>query len=251
MKKTIVIFFCFLNILCYSQQIHVQYIYVKSPIVTLHENLYINNKKNVISIQDSIISNARITNNLNPDAPKSVKSPAMYYISDLSINDKKDFYYLDNIDSEVFFVYDKNVPQPKWTIYKSDKKKIAGYECFKAEGTFRGSNITAYYSPKLPYSAGPYKFFGLPGLILFVKVKDKAFDIWKAEKVEIENFDKIKFKPELNQYEKIEMRHFVNMKDEKGLLFEKKIQKDAPLGSTYKSLVPNNRFGVEKKYEWE
>ncbi len=47
------------------------------------------------------------------------------------------------------------------------------------------------------------------------------------------------------------MRHFVNMKDEKGLLFEKKIQKDAPLGSTYKSLVPNNRFGVEKKYEWE
>lgn len=250
MKKLLTTIFCFSIIILYAQQIKIRYIYVKSPIVTLYENLYIKNK-NVLSVQDSLFSNERSTNNLNPNAPINIKSPKIYFISDINNDIKRDFYYLDNIDSDVFFVYDKDIPRPEWKIDKNDTKKILGYNCYKAEATFRGSKIIAYYTTSLPYSTGPYKFYGLPGVILYVQVQDKSYDIWKADKIEIDNKDKIEFKPILNKYQKLDMRKFVKLKDEHQIKFNKKIEKDAPFGSVVSKSTSVMRFRVEQKYEWE
>ena len=43
---------------------------------------------------------------------------------------------------------------------------ICDYPCKKSKADFRGRCWTVWYTPLLPYSDGPWKFCGLPGLVL-------------------------------------------------------------------------------------
>jgi GLPGLI family protein len=47
---------------------------------------------------------------------------------------------------------------------------VCGYKSQKATCNFGGRSWVAWFAPELPYSDGPYKFNGLPGLI--VKISD-------------------------------------------------------------------------------
>ena len=48
----------------------------------------------------------------------------------------------------------------------NESKKIGIFKCFKAIGTFRGRDYTAWYTNEIPLPYGPWKLQGLPGLIL-------------------------------------------------------------------------------------
>jgi GLPGLI family protein len=52
-----------------------------------------------------------------------------------------------------------------WQLY-DEQKRILSYTCQKATCTFRGRHYTAWFAPEIPIKEGPYKFGGLPGLIL-------------------------------------------------------------------------------------
>lgn len=67
------------------------------------------------------------------------------------------------------------VEEPKfaWKIL-SDKQKIGEYNTQKATTEFGGRKWTAWFSSDIPFQDGPYKFSGLPGLI--VKIEDEAKD---------------------------------------------------------------------------
>jgi hypothetical protein len=43
------------------------------------------------------------------------------------------------------------------------------YPCQKATATFKGRNYEAWFTQSIPFSDGPYKFSGLPGLILEIR----------------------------------------------------------------------------------
>ncbi|HAY3549669.1 GLPGLI family protein [Elizabethkingia meningoseptica] len=51
-----------------------------------------------------------------------------------------------------------------------DKKKIGEFDAQKAETTFAGRKWIAWFTTEIPFQDGPYKFRGLPGLI--VKIED-------------------------------------------------------------------------------
>lgn len=76
------------------------------------------------------------------------------------------------IHDAVFFDYyifeDDNEPQ-KWAIVADSVKTILGYKCRKAVCSYRGRDYEAWYAPDISVSAGPWKFSGLPGLIMNVQ----------------------------------------------------------------------------------
>ncbi len=67
--------------------------------------------------------------------------------------------------SLVFVFYDEKSIIPEWNI-KKDVKVIAGYNCQKATTNYLGREWIVYYSPEIPINYGPWKLWGLPGLIL-------------------------------------------------------------------------------------
>ncbi|MGI4762538.1 MAG: GLPGLI family protein [Janthinobacterium lividum] len=54
-----------------------------------------------------------------------------------------------------------------WVI-TPDRASRAGYACQRATTTFGGRQWEAWFTREVPVSEGPYKFFGLPGLIVQV-----------------------------------------------------------------------------------
>ncbi len=60
--------------------------------------------------------------------------------------------------------------QLSWKIVPDTVQEVAGYTCKMATTTFAGRNYVAWFTLEVPISEGPYKFSGLPGLI--VKICD-------------------------------------------------------------------------------
>lgn len=81
-------------------------------------------------------------------------------------NDKSEITFSEVIENVRFGYKEKNTLM-KWKI-TSEKKNILMYECYKAETNFGGCRFIAWYTRDIPINDGPYKFSGLPGLILEV-----------------------------------------------------------------------------------
>lgn len=54
---------------------------------------------------------------------------------------------------------------PVWEIGQ-ETKEILGYQCRRATCGFRGRVWVVWFTPEIPVSEGPWKLFGLPGLVL-------------------------------------------------------------------------------------
>jgi GLPGLI family protein len=100
--------------------------------------------------------------------------------------------------------YREKTPKQDWTL-QNGTVTVAGYLCKKAVCKFRGRNYTAWYAPDIPVGNGPWKFGGLPGLILKVYDKDRFY---VAECVKVEyNVKKFAIKmPNYQRYKEIERR---------------------------------------------
>ncbi|WP_289016501.1 GLPGLI family protein [uncultured Culturomica sp.] len=72
------------------------------------------------------------------------------------------------------YIYMEREPVFDW-IFTSDTLTVLGYLCKKATCLFRGRYYTAWYAPDIPLSNGPWKFNGLPGLILKVEDADRDY----------------------------------------------------------------------------
>lgn len=68
------------------------------------------------------------------------------------------------------FEYEDQAGPMDWKIQQVPDTIINSYSCKQARLNFRGREYTAWFSPEVPINDGPWKFMGLPGLI--VKVED-------------------------------------------------------------------------------
>jgi GLPGLI family protein len=57
------------------------------------------------------------------------------------------------------------LPAIAWQL-NTDTKQVLGYNCQKAIGAYKGRVYTVWFTQDLPYSFGPWKLNGLPGVIL-------------------------------------------------------------------------------------
>ena len=70
----------------------------------------------------------------------------------------------DNILTKLFFIRD-TLNNFKWKA-TNENKQILGYKCTKASLNYRGRDFIAWYTDAIPLQFGPWKFGGLPGLII-------------------------------------------------------------------------------------
>ena len=64
-----------------------------------------------------------------------------------------------------FFIYEDELNAQDWQLEDSTKT-VMNYNCIKASCHFRGREWTAWFTPDIPISNGPWKLGGLPGLIM-------------------------------------------------------------------------------------
>lgn len=95
--------------------------------------------------------------------------------------------YYDDIGNEEY-EYKEKISY-KWKL-GSKTKTILGYKCKNAFVEYGGRNWEAWYTIEIPLNTGPYKFKGLPGLI--IKINDSTYsydfevvDIKKKEKLHL------------------------------------------------------------------
>jgi len=86
-------------------------------------------------------------------------------------NKNKNFVQIMMMPYYYVFETEDNVP---WKI-EADTKKINNYNLQKATAVFGGRNWTAWFTPDINIPEGPYKFRGLPGLVLYVEDDKKDF----------------------------------------------------------------------------
>jgi GLPGLI family protein len=107
-----------------------------------------------------------------------------------------------------YFEYIEDFEIPKWTIHK-ETQKILSHPCKKATCRFRGRDYVAWYATDIPISRGPYKFAGLPGLIL--KIADTE-NLYSFECIAIEkSADRIYEDKKKTEAVPVTREEFINM----------------------------------------
>lgn len=86
------------------------------------------------------------------------------------------------------------LPVIEWKIEK-ETKSILNYKAQKASAHFRGRDYIAWFTPEIMISDGPFKFHGLPGLILKIKSTDGEY-AYEAYSIKL-NLYKSAYKSEL------------------------------------------------------
>ena len=62
--------------------------------------------------------------------------------------------------------YDEPFSEIDWLIVEDSTKTILDYQCIMATTDFHGRKWTVWFTPEIPMQDGPWKFCGLPGLIM-------------------------------------------------------------------------------------
>jgi hypothetical protein len=140
-----------------------------------------------------------------------------------------------------------------WKLFAGDEKMISGYKCYKAGLTWRGRSYTAYYTLDIPLPFGPYKFKGLPGLILSLhSTTHDELHTWTASfiKSPYTITTDLPIREADLDGKRITLFQFEHLRDE---LIRKDIQvQHARLNqNALLTKVVHERNGVEKIYEWE
>ena len=239
---------CVLTIFCvistYAQQIKVEYLFIKSPIAKVKEHLYHNGKQTIL-IQDSI---TQFLNNTN-DGYDNRTTFASKITSKNSQGQFREFLLTDTANQQEFTINDV-VKKLEWTISPKKTKKILNYLCLEAKTEFRGRKYTVYFTKDLPYNIGPYKFFGLDGLILEISADNLSYYIWKAQSIDLDNKDNISYKLSDRNINTISLKEFVEKKDAERTKFMSEIEiPDFLKGDT--TTIISNRNTIETLYEWE
>lgn len=143
----------------------------------------------------------------------------------------------DSFENQMFFSikYDyfviTSTDKMNWKLEK-ETKQAGKFTLHKATTDFGGRQWTAWFAPEFPFQEGPYKFRGLPGLILEIYDSENVFHYTFIESKNLaKTFDTSDFlethygkKPinvSLKQYQKVELDSYNNVIEELNQLREK------------------------------
>lgn len=107
-----------------------------------------------------------------PDFAKIIKKPKFTY-EIVKIYPQMKQQFIDDISMEGQYGYESNL-KFKWDILP-ENEVIGEYKVQKATTEFGGRKWVAWFSKDIPFQDGPYKFCGLPGLIVKIEDSEKNY----------------------------------------------------------------------------
>ena len=168
-----------------------------------YSSLYLNNrsfeKKTVLKIESP-----KSINDTLGDSPEKINEliySSNFNLKKIYFDEEGDALYKNFKDSiilnrrilsssESLLIYEPKFCKINWLLIDSSKK-IGEFICQKAKAEFRGREYEAWYTLKIPVSNGPWKFHGLPGLIIQVKTIDNKYnyEFVNVEKLGTDNIE--------------------------------------------------------------
>lgn len=150
---------------------------------------------------------------------------------------------------EMYVSEEPKMPKFNWKI-TGNKRKIGEYECQEATTTFRGRDWIVWFTTAIPVSDGPWKFYGLPGLIIEAEdsKKDFAFRLTSIEyPCESCTADMLKFS---EKGKKVDFATYIKAED---IEFEKARQKtiaeQRSKGAEVGEITKNKLNKLEEKFD--
>lgn len=147
-----------------------------------------------------------------------------------------------------------NYPKMIWKI-STETKNILGFKCQKANTSFRGRDYTVWFTTEIPGNYFPWKFEGLPGVILSFSDKEKLFASEAISVIQNKN-PSVEFEEKIDKYfstyKNSAIKYQKDIENEDKWLLERRSERNAssPLGTNIiKS--PVRELDFEKEFEWE
>lgn len=247
--------FIIVCILIFASIVNAQSIRVEYE-VTINRNTYITSTKSnynlIINSNKSIYyndgDNTDIFSNIDwkPDVVKDKDGKKTVMLNDNGTTSvTQDYFYKDyETDTIIYNDFSSNekiiiaekINIFNWKIITESDTLILNYHCQKAITEFRGRKYEAYFTSEISSFGGPWKFDGLPGLILFVKSTDDYF-IMRPLKLEIHDKNKNIENPYKGTEHVFSWFEFTNYDKNKKLKVLKMMQADARHGETSRIIV--------------
>lgn len=162
----------------YDYQFDYRYDYIKD---TLNLNdkrsdffsLYVDKQNNSYFLQNKLLE----IDSLLLEVEKNnqiVTLPSSYSKWRVIKNNDKGHYFIDMLGKNYYNYLINNDFNINWQI-KDEHKEILGYKATKAVCKTFGREWEVWFTEQIPLSSGPYKFSGLPGLIMEISDTKKYF----------------------------------------------------------------------------
>ncbi|SEH59739.1 GLPGLI family protein [Paenimyroides aquimaris] len=242
-NKYIIVFFFLLCLITYSQNIFHYSYFVKGEI---REGVLLYDKNIDQAVYIDLLSTTKKTQKTED---KKIKEDVVAVITARTTVADRFFYKRENKLKftqgllKTMYLVDDETLEINWKLDKIEKE-IEGLKCQKATTQFRGREWEVWYTTEIPMYYGPWKFYGLPGLIVLAKENNNEF--WfKLERTETKNKVDI---PVVNvkDYKRVTLQEFD--KDESEIMEGK----DGIASRNYnEEIKPYKRNGIELIYEWE
>ena len=138
-------------------------------------------------------------------APSSEYKKRYYQVYDKRKNNMLNTLYI----GDTAILCKEPIPNIQWKII-GNIKKVGDYNCVNATCAFRGRKYNAWFTTEVPVQVGPWKFNGLPGLIIEIMDESSHF-VWSVTKIKfVESAEEFKISNSLPtcSIKEFEIRNF-------------------------------------------
>lgn len=242
-----------------GQQLKAVYQYILSPMATYREEVYFQDGVKT-SVRDSLPQPKPHTNSNANDGDDENLSGSMSVMVDMGKiyrniiiqnNNSPQLIETCSLNGNNYLVSDQ-FPPLVWNTNYSDVDTLGKHICHKATAAYRGTTLVAYYTNDIPVPAGPYKFGGLPGLIVMLYNEGANPHYWLLKEIEYPHTGDVPVNEKyIHTLPKLSLESYVKKVDLETEERMRMMMSKMPMMEDVTVERKKIRGSVEQVYEWE